>query len=97
MLLLEIGLLALQVWGLGRREPMNQITGLMTSTPRPDCRALRTPGNLRRAHELFRPQGLRGLDARGSVRRPDRQSLRDNKPWLALHCVSPFGSVSARL
>jgi hypothetical protein len=35
MLLLEVGLLALQVWGLNRLEPMRQITGLIRQVPQP--------------------------------------------------------------
>jgi hypothetical protein len=36
MLLLEVGLLSLQVWVLGRLEPMCQISGLMGSPPQKD-------------------------------------------------------------
>jgi hypothetical protein len=43
MLLLEIGLLALQVWALGRLEPMRQSNGLVGTAPRPEPAQRETP------------------------------------------------------
>src|SRR5262249_20347434 len=43
MLLLEVGLLALQVWLLGRLEPMRQINSFVGAAPRPEPAQRETP------------------------------------------------------
>jgi hypothetical protein len=52
MLILTTGLLALQVWALGRLEPMYQINGLMGAKPRPERAHQQTPARAPRGRPV---------------------------------------------